>query len=182
MTTGSAHILVVDDEPNVRKVLGALLEQAGYVTSRAASAEEALALVRAQDPDVVISDLKMPGMDGLALLRALREAFPEIPVILLAADGKIESAVEAMEQRGVDFLTNPFEKERVLELVAKGLGQSNRSRLEFQGPYSLDAPCGMVGRGAAMADLRHLVERLAPTPSTVLITGETGTGKELVAE
>src|SRR5262245_23101400 len=164
MTTGSAHILVVDDEPNVRKVLGALLEQAGYVTSRAAGAEEALALVRAQDPDVVISDLKMPGMDGLALLRALREAFPEIPVILLTAHGTIESAVEAMKHGALDFLTKPFERERALEVVAKGLGQSHRSRLEFQGPYSPDAPCGMVGRSAAIADLRRMVERLAPTP------------------
>jgi DNA-binding NtrC family response regulator len=177
-----AHILVVDDEPNVRKVLGALLEQAGYVTTRAANAEEALALVRAQDPDVVISDLKMPGMDGLGLLRKLKEVFPEIPVILLTAHGTIEAAVEAMKHGALDFLTKPFEKDRVLEVVAKGLGQSGCSRLEFQGPFSPDALCGMIGRSAAMADLRRLVERLAPSPSTVLIAGETGTGKELVAE
>jgi DNA-binding NtrC family response regulator len=176
------HVLVVDDEPNVRKVLGALLEQAGYHATRAASAEEALALVRAQDPDVVISDLKMPGLDGLGLLRRLKEGFPEIPVILLTAHGTIEGAVEAMKHGALDFLTKPFEKERVLEVVGKALAQSGRSRLEFQGPYSADARCGMVGRSAAMEDLRRLIERVAPSPSTVLVTGETGVGKELVAE
>jgi len=177
-----AHILVVDDEPNVRKVLGALLEQAGYTATLAADGHEALALVRSRDPELLISDLKMPGMDGLDLLRAVQKAFPEIPVVLLTAHGTIEAAVEAMKHGAFDFLTKPFEKERVLEVVAKGLAQSRRSRLEFQGPWSPDAACGMVGRGTAMAELRRLIERLAPSPSTVLISGETGTGKELVAE
>ena len=179
---GKAHILVVDDEPNVRKVLGALLEQAGYVATLAKDGNEALALVRARDPDVLISDLKMPGMDGLELLRALQKEFPEIPVVLLTAHGTIEAAVEAMKHGAFDFLTKPFEKDRVLEVIGKGLAQSGRSRLEFQGPWSPEAPCGMVGRGTAMAELRRLVERLAPSPSTVLVSGETGTGKELVAE
>ena len=134
-----AHVLVVDDEPNVRKVLGALLEQAGYVTTRAANAEEALALVRTQDPDVVISDLKMPGMDGLGLLRKLKDGFPEIPVILLTAHGTIEAAVEAMKHGALDFLTKPFEKEKVLEVVAKGLEpvlRSSRSTRKDERPGS----------------------------------------------
>ena len=183
--TGAAakpHILVVDDEPNVRKVLGALLEQAGYLTTRAAGGDEALDLVRAQDPDLVITDLKMPGMDGLALLGRLKNAFPEIPVVLLTAHGTVEAAVEAMKQGALDFLTKPFDKERVLEVVAKGLGQGERSRREFQGPLAGDAPCGIVGRTAGIDAVRRLIERLASSPSTVLITGETGTGKELVAE
>jgi len=176
------HILVVDDEPNVRKVLGALLEQAGYLTTRAADADEALDLVRAQDPDLVISDLKMPGMDGLELLRRLKEGFPEIPVVLLTAHGTVEAAVEAMKEGALDFLTKPFDKSRVLEIVAKGLGQGERARREFQGPLAGGAPCGIVGQTAAIDAVRRLIERLAPAPSTVLITGETGTGKELVAE
>ena len=176
------HILVVDDEPNVRKVLGALLEQAGYVTTRAAGAGEALDLVRAQDPDLVITDLKMPGMDGLELLRRLKEGFPEIPVVLLTAHGTVEAAVEAMKDGAFDFLTKPFDKSRVLEVVAKALGQGERARREFQGPLAEGAPCGLVGRTAAIDTVRRLIERLAPAPSTVLITGETGTGKELVAE
>ena len=162
------HVLIVDDEPNVRKVLGALLEQAGYLTTRAATGAEALDLVRAQDPDLVITDLKMPGMDGLALLRRLKDGFPEIPVILLTAHGTVEAAVEAMKQGALDFLTKPFDKERVLETVAKGLAGG--------------APCGIVGQTAGIEAVRRLIEKLAPSPSTVLITGETGTGKELVAE
>jgi two-component system response regulator AtoC len=176
------HILVVDDEPNVRKVLGALLEQAGYLTTRAAAASEALDLVRAQDPDLVITDLKMPGMDGLELLRRLKEGFPEIPVVLLSAHGTVEAAVEAMKDGAFDFLTKPFDKTRVLEVVAKGLGQAERARREFQGPLAGGAPCGLVGQTAVMDGVRRLIERIAPAPSTVLITGETGTGKELVAE
>jgi len=176
------HILVVDDEPNVRKVLGALLEQAGYVTTRAAAASEALDLVRSQDPDLVITDLKMPGMDGLELLRRLKEGFPEIPVVLLTAHGTVEAAVEAMKEGAFDFLTKPFDKARVLEVVAKALGQGERARREFQGPLATGAPCGIVGQTAAIDAVRRLIERLSPAPSTVLITGETGTGKELVAE
>ena len=179
---GKPHILVVDDEPNVRKVLGAMLEQAGYLTTRAATGDEALGLVRAQDPDLVITDLKMPGMDGLGLLRRMKEGFPEIPVILLTAHGTVEAAVEAMKQGALDFLAKPFDKTRVLEIVAKGLGQAERARAEFQGPLAGGAPCGIVGQTPGIEAVRRLIERVAPSPSTVLITGETGTGKELVAE
>jgi len=176
------HVLVADDEPNVRKVLGALLDQAGYTVTAAATGEEALALVRAQDPDVVISDLKMPGMDGLALLREIRARFPEVPVLLLTAHGTVEVAVEAMKRGAYDFLTKPFDRDRVLEVVAKAIGQAESSRREFQGPLADDEPTGIIGASGLMEELRRRVERVAPAPTTVLITGETGTGKELVAE
>ena len=94
----TAHVLVVDDEANVRKVIAALLEQAGYAASAASSAEEALELVRSLDPDLVLTDLRMPAMDGLDLLAHLRRSFPEIPVVLLTAHGTVESAVEAMKR------------------------------------------------------------------------------------
>lgn len=175
------HVLIVDDEASVRKVLGALLEQAGYRTTRAATGEEALDLVRAQDPDIVVTDLKMPGMDGLELLSRVREAFPEIPVVLLSAHGTVETAVEAMKRGAHDFLTKPFEKTSVLEVIGKALGQAERSRQEFQGPLVEGQPCGIPGGSRAVEELRRLVERVAPSPATVLITGETGTGKELVA-
>ena len=175
------HVLVVDDETNVRRVLGVLLEQAGHAVTKAGSAEEALDLVRAQDPDVVLTDLKMGGMDGMALLSRLRADFPEIPVVLLTAHGTIETAVEAMKRGAFDFLTKPFEREHVLEIVGKALSQGEGDRREFQGPLRKGSRCGMVGSGPAMERVFSLIERAAPAPSTVLVTGETGTGKELVA-
>jgi len=180
-TDPKPHVLIVDDEPNVRRVLGTLLEQAGYVTRRAESGQRALELVRSQDPDLVLTDLKMPGMDGMELLRALRESFPEIPVILLTAHGTVETAVEAMKQGAYDFLTKPFDKAQVVELVGKALGQAERGREELRGPLA-GARCGFIGRSPQVEHLREVIEKVAPSPATVLVLGETGTGKELAAE
>ena len=178
----AALVLIVDDEPNVRKVLAALLEQSGYATAQAGSGEEALALVRAEDPDLVLTDLKMPGMDGLDLLNRLRREFGEIPVVMLTAHGTVATAVDAMKRGAFDFLTKPFERAQVVDVIAKALGQARRARSEFHGPVAEGVRCGMVGRSAALETLCRLIERVAPSPATVLITGETGTGKELVAE
>ncbi|MEM7247160.1 MAG: sigma-54 dependent transcriptional regulator, partial [Acidobacteriota bacterium] len=174
-------ILVVDDEANVRKVLSALLEQAGHATARAADGREALELVRSQDPDLVLTDLQMPHVDGLELLAQLRDGFPEIPVILLTAHGTVETAVEAMKRGAHDFLTKPFEKEAVLASVDKALGQAERARQDVQGRVGEEAPDGIVGSSPAMVELNRLIHKVAPSPTTVLVTGETGTGKELVA-
>jgi DNA-binding NtrC family response regulator len=176
------HVLIVDDEPNVRRVLGTLLEQADYVTTRAASGEQALDLVRAQDPDLVLTDLKMEGMDGLELLSHLTRSFPEIPVIMITAHGTVTNAVEAMKRGAYDFITKPFEREQVIELVGRALAQAGEGRREHRGPLVRGERCGIVGRSAAVEGLRRTLEKVAPTPATVLIRGETGTGKELVAE
>jgi len=177
-----AHVLIVDDEPNVRRVLGTLLEQAGWTTTRAESGEQALDLVRAQDPDLVITDLKMPGMDGMDLLGRLQSSFPEIPVIMLTAHGTITNAVEAMKIGAHDFITKPFDRDDVVQLVKKALGQAKCGRAEFRGPLVPGQRCGIVGRSAAIQELRSAIEKIAPAPTTVLIRGETGTGKELVVE
>ncbi len=180
--THCPQLLIVDDEPNIRKVLAALLEQAGYLTTAAASGEEAIRMVRAHDPDLVLTDLRMPGMDGLELLRQLRSGFPEIPVVLLTAHGTIETAVEAMRRGAHDFLTKPFDDDKVLEVIGKALAHAERARRDFQGPLAQGEVTGILGRSPAIVALRGLIERIAPAPTTVLITGETGTGKELVAE
>ncbi len=176
------HVLIVDDEPNVRRVLGTLLDQAGWSTTRAESGEQALDLVRAQDPDLVITDLKMPGMDGMELLSRIRASFPEIPVVMLTAHGTVTNAVEAMKRGAHDFITKPFDRDDVLALVNKALGQAVSGRAEFRGPLVPGERCGIVGRSSAIEELRKTIEKIAPTPATVLIRGETGTGKELVVE
>ncbi|MBD3867989.1 MAG: sigma-54-dependent Fis family transcriptional regulator [Acidobacteria bacterium] len=175
------HILIVDDEANVRKVLGTLLQQGGYQTTPAGDAAQALDLVRAQDPDLVLTDLQMPGMDGMELLSTLRADFPEIPVVMLTAHGSIEAAVEAMKLGAFDFMTKPFDREQVLEVIGKALGQAARSRLEWQDGCGQD-DCGLVGGSGAMESVRSMIRKVADSPTTVLVTGETGTGKELVAD
>jgi DNA-binding NtrC family response regulator len=176
------HVVVVDDETNVRRVLGTLLEQAGFQTTRVGSGDEALQIVRAQDPDLVLTDLKMPGMDGMELLERLRRQFPEIPVVMLTAHGTVEAAVEAMRRGAHDFLTKPFDKGKVVEIISKAMGQAERSRMEFLGPLAGEHDCGIVGNTQVVKTMKQLLRKMATSPSTVLITGETGTGKELVAD
>ena len=174
-------VLIVDDEANVRRVLATLLEQEGFASLRAASGAQAMDLVRAQDPDLVLTDLEMEGMDGMELLGRLTASFPEIPVLMLTAHGTVENAVEAMRRGAHDFLTKPFDRERVVSVVRQALGQARGRRLEHRGPMT-PTPHGLVGSSSAMRKLQQLIEKVGPTPATVLIHGETGTGKELVAE
>jgi DNA-binding NtrC family response regulator len=176
------HVLIVDDEANVLKVLRAIVEQAGCRAVPCSSAEEALRRVRIDDPDLVITDLRMPGIDGMELLRRLRADFPEIPVVLLTAHATIELAVEAMKRGAYDFLTKPFDREKVLEVLTRGLAQGACCRREFQGPLAEGDSTGILGRSAAIMKIRQMLPRVADAPTTVLISGETGTGKELVAE
>ena len=178
----SAHVLVVDDEPGMRQVLAAILENAGYATSRAAHGREALELVRAQDPDLVITDLRMPELSGDELLTEMRASFPEIPVIVLTAHGTIDLAVEAMRRGAHDFLTKPFDKERVLATVQAALAQGELGRLDVSGADAARGDLGLAGGSPAMERVRALVRRVAAAPASILVTGETGTGKELVAE
>jgi DNA-binding NtrC family response regulator len=124
----------------------------------------------------------MPGMDGMELLAKLRQAFPEIPVVMLTAHGTVDNAVEAMKLGAIDFLTKPFDKEAVLELVKKSVAQARSARREHRGPLVAGERCGILGQSPVMEKLKQTIERIAPTPASVLIRGETGTGKELVAE
>ena len=177
----TGRILIVDDEINVRTVLATLVAQAGLESELAENGERALEMVREGDPDVVVTDLAMPGMDGLTLLSRLREKFPEIPVVLLTAHGTVENAVEAMKRGAFDFLTKPFDRSDVIAVLDKALAHASRSRREWQGP-AVDDDCGLLGASAAIEEIRARVRRVAPSPSTILVTGETGTGKEVVAD
>jgi DNA-binding NtrC family response regulator len=188
--TTQHRILLVDDEPNLRKVLGALLRQQGYEVHAETDGAAALARVRsapARTFDVVISDLRMPNLDGIGLLRALTLHEPNLPVILLTAHGSVDSAVEAVKLGAFDYLEKPFDRDQIHQIVQKAIATRERA-----GPSATTAPpvedlgdpcthAGMVGRSPQMQAIREVVATVAASPSTVLITAESGTGKELVA-
>ncbi len=191
VTQTQHRILLVDDEPNLRKVLGALLRQQGYEVHAEVDGAAALARVRSAPPrtfDVVISDLRMPNLDGIGLLRALILHEPNLPVILLTAHGSVDSAVEAVKLGAFDYLEKPFDRDQIHQIVQKAIVTRERSgpsaTTSVPPAEELEDPCthaGMVGRSPQMQAIREVVATVAASPSTVLITAESGTGKELVA-
>lgn len=179
-----ARILVVDDEINIREALAALLEDDGHRVNAAASSEQALEILREDQFDVVISDLRMKGGSGLDLLRWIRESCPATEVIILTAYGTVEGAVEAMKLGAYDYVAKPVDRERLGLLIEKALekqrlSQENRNlrrRLSVKEEYS-----NIIGDCAQIRAIFKAISEIAPTNATVLITGESGTGKELVA-
>lgn len=208
MTDPKPRILVVDDEPNLRKVLGALLQQSGHEVVTEADGASGLARVKMAPRgtyDVVISDLRMPGMDGMQLLKALIEEDPGLPVIILTAHGSVDTAVEAVKSGAFDFLEKPFDRNQIDKVLAKAVatrrlsgprtepvftpavvgGEGERASTA-EGPETTSGSSpsgefGMVGRSPSMTTVKEMIRTVAASPSTVLITGESGTGKELVA-
>ncbi len=181
-----ATILVVDDERGNRVTLGRMLARAGYDVTEAASGKEALEKLRARSTALLLTDLKMPGMDGVELLRAARVVSADTEVILMTAFGTVETAVEAMKEGAYDFLTKPLKRHAVLQAVTKALEKRSlvvenrelRARLAEAG-----GPLGrLVGNSAPLRSAMEVVRQVAPTDATVLVCGESGTGKELVAQ
>jgi len=178
------RLLVVDDEPHQREMLAKILTRAGYDVVVGADGREALAALDGAGFDLVLTDQRMPGMDGLALLDEVRSRVPPVPVVLMTAYGSVSSAVQAMKRGAADYLTKPFEKDELLLVLDKVLRQRRLEdevvtlRGALRERYRLGA---IVGRAPAMEELFELIERIAPTDVPVLVHGESGTGKELVA-
>ncbi|HOX25589.1 MAG TPA: sigma-54 dependent transcriptional regulator [Candidatus Krumholzibacteria bacterium] len=176
------RVLLIDDDRNLREVVGFILREAGYAVSDAGSAEEGLVLFERQGADLVLTDMKMPGRDGLDVLRAVQPS--GTPVIVLTAHGTVAQAVEAMRLGASSYLLKPFERAELLVTVAKALGEGALRR-ENQNLRDLlqrrQGESGLVYRSAAMAHLIEQARQVAASEAPVLITGESGTGKELIA-
>ncbi|MBL9028350.1 MAG: sigma-54-dependent Fis family transcriptional regulator [Myxococcales bacterium] len=172
-------MLVVDDDLALGKVLVGLLSQAKLVARHASSAEEALGLIGSSPCDLVITDLKMPRMDGLSLVRELKARVPDVPVILLTAHGSIPVAVEAMRAGASDFLTKPFDRDEILYTVDKALKLGERALTAPPDPGTRAG--SWLGSSQPMTEVADLVRRAARASANVLIRGESGTGKEVVA-
>lgn len=177
-------ILVVDDEQGMRELLTVLLEHKGYRVIAASDGAQALELVAHQLPDLVISDVRMPKMDGIGLLTGIRKTYPHLPVIMVTAYASMESTIQAMRLGADDYITKPFRIDEIRLVVEKALAKARRPHNQNSGPAAIieEAPsAGMIGRSPKMVELYKLITRVAELDSTVLITGESGTGKELVA-
>jgi DNA-binding NtrC family response regulator len=177
-------ILIIDDDTSLRRVLEYNLHEAGYAVATAASGEEGLVLFDELSPALVITDMKMPGMDGVQVLKEVKERAPETLVIMITAFGTVDIAVEAMKAGAYDYITKPFNRDELRLTVAKalqfnGLTLENK-RLKGELADRVDFR-SLVGSSAAMEKVFGIVRKVADTEASVLITGESGTGKELVA-
>jgi two-component system nitrogen regulation response regulator NtrX len=173
-----ASVLVVDDEAAIRDSLHMILEYEGYRVEEAGSGSQALTKVAERAPDAIVLDIKMPEMDGLELLKALRERGYEMPVLMISGHADVASAVEATRRGAFDFFEKPLQRERVLLSLRNAV---ETWRLQAENRTLRSEPEQLIGAAPAMRRLRETIEKAAPTPATVLITGESGTGKELVA-
>ncbi|MFW5965941.1 MAG: sigma-54-dependent transcriptional regulator [Persicimonas sp.] len=181
---GSGRILIVDDEQHAREALATLLEEDGYQVRDAPDGFKALGVLRDWDCDLLVTDLRMPVMDGLSLIEKAKEEFPELPCIVMTAFGSVENAVEAMKTGADDYLTKPLNFDAV-ELIIERAMERTRMRRELEalrrGDATPTATTQMVGNSPPMQKLKAMIEQVATSRATVLITGESGTGKELIA-
>ncbi len=177
-------ILVVDDESSMRHILTVILSDHGWEARAVASADEALRELAARDYELVLTDVRMPGMDGLALLAEIQRRHPGITVIVLSAYGSHDAAIAALKAGAYDYVSKPFKPDEVVLVIKKAeereqLARENRRlRTELHGAFPSDA---VVGRAESMQAVLRQVAKVAPQKTTVLIHGESGTGKELVA-
>jgi two-component system NtrC family response regulator len=178
-------ILIVDDEKNYPFVLSAVFEEEGYHTITASSGVEALEKIQAHDIDLVLTDIKMPGMDGMVLMSHIKAHHPDIPIIMMTAHGTVEKGEEAVKKGAHSYIFKPFQNEQLILSVKIALNmyrmmrQNKRLQKELQSRYHFG---NLIGKSKSMQEIFQTIQKVAPTNATVLIEGESGTGKELVAK
>jgi len=178
-------ILIVDDEKNYLVVLSAFLSGEGYETLTADNAEQALEIVESADLDLVLTDMKMPSMDGIELLKRIKGKSPDLPVVMMTAYGTVEKAVEAMQLGAFNFIQKPFQNETLKQMVHNaistyGVLKENRQLVQaLESRYRFD---NIIGKSKSMLEIFDMIQKIAHTKATVLITGESGSGKELIAK
>ena len=183
----NGHVLVADDEASLRTVLGALLRRQGYTVTTVSDGQEALEALETEAYAALLTDLRMPRLDGMGLLRQVAKRWPDMPVILLTAHGTVDVAVEALKIGAFDFISKGCDNAEVAEVVGKAVA-TRTMRLAQPSPVVVGSDetekgrFGLVGSSPAMQVVFDIVEKVAMTPSTVLVTGESGTGKELIAK
>ena len=180
MSNKALEVWVVDDDQSVRWVLEKALRQAGMETQSFERAEHLLEAMETDSPDVLITDVRMPGMSGLALLDRLHNQHPGLPIIVITAHSDLESAVAAYKGGAFEYLPKPFDLDEAVELVNKAARQNGAADQELEAPPQTIA--SIIGKAPAMQEVFRSIGRLAGSSMTVLITGESGTGKELVAQ
>ncbi len=178
-------ILVVDDEKNYLLVLSAVLEDEGYEVLTAQGGHEALEIQKSSDLDLILSDMKMPAMDGIELLENIKALDPDLPMIMMTAHGTIDKAVEAMQKGAYSYILKPFDNERLTLYVKKAVSmyqvvkENRRLRETVESQYRFG---NFIGKSKPIRDVFETIRKVAPSNATVLIEGESGTGKELVAK
>jgi DNA-binding NtrC family response regulator len=179
MVPARETVLVVDDDAAIAKVVRALIGRRGLETAWAASGEDAVKQLEARPFDAVLSDVRMPGMDGIALLDHVKAHYPELPIVLMTAHGSVALAVEAMKRGAADFVQKPFDEEELGFVIEKALRASRQARAATPAIVLHDR--GLIGDSPAIREVLATVRKVAASTTTVLVRGETGTGKELVA-
>ncbi|HMH86797.1 MAG TPA: sigma-54 dependent transcriptional regulator [Gemmatimonadaceae bacterium] len=177
----SRRILVIDDEQGIRAALGQLLEFEGYEVHTLANAADGIAEYQKWHPHLVFLDVKMAGMDGMEALRKLRELDPTAIVVMISGHATIRTAVEATQAGAYEILEKPLDTDRILVMLRNALSHLDLQEENARLKQSIDAPFEIVGKTPVMRALMEKIEKVATTPARVLITGDNGTGKELVA-
>jgi DNA-binding NtrC family response regulator len=179
-----ARILIVDDDDVSCRLFTEVLDGEGYAVRQAYSGEEALERLRSEPYDLLLVDVRMPGMTGLDVTRIMRQEQPQLPIIVMTAFGSIETAVEAIQEGAFDYVSKPMNLDELKKIVSRALRQTElraRGRLKIKQLEDPEQQKTIIGRSPAMVEVFKRVARVAPTKSTVLILGESGTGKEVIA-